>query len=128
MTHKKRYERPIISKHYSGMMNKYGGGSSVNAKTTIDGVAISKLAEEFGSPLFVMSEFQLRENQRNAIRIFKTRYPKVQFPWSYKTNYLNAVSAVFHQEGSIAEVVSEFEYDKAKNLGIKGSNIIFNGT
>jgi len=32
-----------------------------------------------------------------------------------------------HQEGSIAEVVSEFEYDKARKLGIPGKDIIYNG-
>jgi len=34
---------------------------------------------------------------------------------------------VFHQEGSWAEVVSGFEYDKAIALGVKGEHIIFNG-
>jgi diaminopimelate decarboxylase len=64
---------------------------------------------------------------RKASRIFKTRYPKVQFAWSYKTNYINAVCQVFHQEGSWAEVVSGFEYDKALRNGVPGNKIIFNG-
>jgi len=127
MSTKKRYERPIINKYQSGLMNKFGSGPSLKVKSSIDEVPISKLVEDFGSPLFVMSERQLRNNQQNALRVFRTRYPKVQFAWSYKTNYLNAVCSVFHQEGSLAEVVSEFEYDKAKSIGIKGSNIIFNG-
>ena len=58
---------------------------------------------------------------------FKTRYPKVQFAWSYKTNYLNAVCKIFHQEGSWAEVVSGFEYNKALDNGVPGNKIIFNG-
>ena len=127
MNAKKRYERPIITKYQSGLMNKFGSGPSIKPKTSIDDIAVSKLVEDYGSPLFVISEQQLRKNQQNAIRVFRTRYPKVQFAWSYKTNYLSAVCSVFHQEGSLAEVVSEFEYDKAKWLGIKGSNIIFNG-
>ena len=124
---KKRYERPIITKHVSGLMNKFGSNPTASYKSDIDGVAVEKLVEKFGSPLFVMSEKQLRQNQREAYRIFKTRYPKVQFAWSYKTNYLNAVCSVFHQENSWAEVVSEFEYEKARRLGIKGEHIIFNG-
>ena len=52
---------------------------------------------------------------------------KVQFAWSYKTNYLDAVCNVFHQEGSWAEVVSGFEYDKAILNGVPGEKIIFNG-
>jgi diaminopimelate decarboxylase len=34
---------------------------------------------------------------------------------------------LFHQEGSWAEVVSEFEYDRARKLGVEGEHIIFNG-
>jgi diaminopimelate decarboxylase len=51
----------------------------------------------------------------------------VQFAWSYKTNYINAVCNIYHQEGSWAEVVSGFEYQKALNNGVPGEKIIFNG-
>jgi len=82
---------------------------------------------DHGSPLFVFSEASLRSKYREAHRAFSRRYPDVQFAWSYKTNYLNAICRVFHQEGSIAEVVSGFEYEKARRNGIPGHNIIFNG-
>ncbi len=61
----------------------------------------------------MISEQTIRETYREAKQAFETRYPKVQFAWSYKTNYLNAVCKIFHQEGSWAEVVSGMEYDKA---------------
>lgn len=53
--------------------------------------------------------------------------PRVQFSWSYKSNYLDAVCRIFHQEGSWAEVVSGFEYQKALLNGVPGDKIIFNG-
>lgn len=109
------------------MINKIGASPITTPKTEIDGVSIKGLVEQYGSPLFVMSEKQIRSNLKNAIRIFKTRYPKVQFAWSYKTNYLNAVCSIYHQEGSWAEVVSGFEYEKARNLGVDAKYIIFNG-
>jgi len=124
---KKLYERPVIIKQHSGMMNKFGSAPAQVPITEIDNVAVKELTSKFGSPLFVFSEKKIRENQRKMQRIFKTRYPNVQFAWSYKTNYLGAVCSVFHQEGSWAEVVSEFEYDKAKKLGVEGKHIIFNG-
>ncbi|HNP53979.1 MAG TPA: hypothetical protein PKK69_05165, partial [Ferruginibacter sp.] len=93
----------------------------------IDGVPVKTLIANFGSPLFVISERQIRQTYQQAVRAFKTRYPKVQFAWSYKTNYLNAVCNVFHQEGSWAEVVSGFEYRKATGNGVPGTHIIFNG-
>lgn len=126
-TSKKTYERPVVMKQQLGMMNKIAQRLVSPVMSEIDGVSVDRLAREFGSPLFVLSEKLIRRNQRRANRAFKTRYPKVQFAWSYKTNYLDAVCSVFHQEGSWAEVVSEFEYDKARQLGVPGSQIIFNG-
>ena len=122
-----QYERPVIVKLNSGMMNKFGTRTEYAPMTHIDGVKVTDLIRDFGSPLFVLSERKIRENYRNAKRMFETRYPKVQFAWSYKTNYLNAVCNVFHQEGSWAEVVSRFEYEKALKNGVPGDKILFNG-
>ena len=124
---KKQYERPIIKSLNTGLMNKFGTRTEYAALTHIEGVAVKSLLQDYGSPLFVLSERKIRENYRNAKRIFETRYPKVQFAWSYKTNYLNAVCNTFHQEGSWAEVVSRFEYEKAIKNGVPGDKILFNG-
>lgn len=122
-----RYERPFITKMNTGLMNKFGTKSVNEPVTHIESVSVKNLLNEYGSPLFVISEHQIRRNYNNALRIFKTRYPKVQFAWSYKTNYINAVCKIFHQEGSWAEVVSGFEYKKALGNGVQGNKIIFNG-
>ena len=124
---KQRYERPVIKKLETNMPNKFGLRTEYTPKTHIDGVAVKDLIKEHGSPLFVISEQTIRKTYNQAKKAFTTRYPKVQFAWSYKTNYLSAVCNVFHQEGSWAEVVSGFEYDKAILSGVDGNNIIFNG-
>lgn len=124
---KQRYERPVLKRLESGMPNKFGTHTEYTPKTHIDGVPVAELIREYGSPLFVISEKTLRSNIRKAKKAFETRYPKVQFAWSYKTNYISAVCSVFHQEGSWAEVVSGFEFDKALALGVNGKKIIFNG-
>jgi diaminopimelate decarboxylase len=121
------YERPFIQKLNTGSMNKFGTKTEFAPVTHLEGVPVKKIAEEYGSPCFVISESKIRSNYQNAVRAFKTRYPKVQFAWSYKTNYINAVCNIFHQEGSWAEVVSVFEYKKALKNGVDGTNIIFNG-
>jgi diaminopimelate decarboxylase len=122
-----RYERPIIQKMNTGFMNKFGTRTEFEPGTNIESVSVKSLINQYGSPLFVISEKQIRRNCQNATRIFKTRYPKVQFAWPYKTNYRNAVCQIFHQEGAWAEVVSGFEYEKALGNGVPGSKIIFNG-
>lgn len=93
----------------------------------IDGVAITDLVRDYGSPLFVISEKRLRDNICRLKNEFETRYQPVIHAWSYKTNYLNAVCATLHQEGSWAEVVSDFEYEKARALGVPAACILFNG-
>ena len=124
---KLKYERPFLKKLNAGLMNKFGTKTEYAPVTHIEGVSVNELVDQYGSPCFVISERQIRKNYQNAVRAFKTRYPKVQFAWSYKTNYINAVCNVFHQEGSWAEVVSGFEYKKAIRNGVPSEKIIFNG-
>ena len=126
-TKKLQYERPIIQRLNTGVMNKFGTKTEYKPVTHIDGNSVKELLAKYGSPLFVISEQTIRDTYQSANRAFKNRYPKVQFAWSYKTNYMNAVCNVFHQLGSWAEVVSGFEYHKALQNGVPGSKIIFNG-
>ena len=122
---KQPYNPPTIKRNVTGVMNKFGRQSRVCER--VAGVPVNELLESHGSPLFAYDEGMLRDKYREAQRAFSKRYPKVQFAWSYKTNYLNAICRVFHSEGSIAEVVSDFEYEKARALGIPGDQIIING-
>jgi len=121
------FERPVIQKINAGLPGKFGIPTRLEPITSIEGIPVKELISQYGSPLYVMSESVIRKTYREAFRAFSTRYPKVQFAWSYKTNYLNAVCNIFHKEGSWAEVVSGFEYDKALALGVPGEKIIFNG-
>ncbi|MBI1185045.1 diaminopimelate decarboxylase, partial [bacterium] len=126
-TKRAHYERPVIKPLGNHMPGKSGAGTAFAPVTHIDNVAVKDIVAKFGSPVFVISEKTIRETYQRAVKAFSSRYPKVQFAWSYKTNYLNAVCNVFHQEGSWAEVVSGFEYKKALKNGVPGKRIIFNG-
>ena len=105
----KPWSKPSLSPHRVGVMDKFGAVRQHHYQGEVDGVAIEPLLEQYGSPLFILSEKTLRENARRLRRAFATRWPKVRHGWSYKTNYLNAVCSILHQEGSWAEVVSDFE-------------------
>ena len=121
------YERPTIRKLNAGALNKFGPRAGARPVSDLDGVRVDELVARFGSPLFVLSERQLRRSYQAAVRAFGTRYPQVQLAWSYKTNYLNAVCRTFHQEGAWAEVVSGMELEKALLNGVPGAHILFNG-
>jgi diaminopimelate decarboxylase len=121
------FERPTITRLTPGVPSKHGVGTVIAPMPLIDGVKVDDLIDEFGSPLYIFSEKTIRMRMEDINRAFSLRYPKVQMAWSYKTNYLDSICRIFHQEGSWAEVVSGFEYSKALRNGVKGENIIFNG-
>lgn len=125
---KLQYEKPTINKIDFAMASKYGSPMKTQkVRTEIDGIKISDLTEKYGSPIFVFSQRQIEDKYNTLHSAFSSRYPDVTFGWSYKTNYLNAICKIYHDLGSIAEVVSEFEYQKARALGVEGKDIIFNG-
>jgi diaminopimelate decarboxylase len=127
LSRRKAWSKPTLAPHGAGANNIFGMGRPGTNQRSIDGVPIEGIVAQYGSPVFVISEARLRANVRDLLRAFRTRYPRVRYGWSYKTNYLNAVCSILHQEGAWAEVVSDFEYEKARNLGVPGSHIIFNG-
>jgi diaminopimelate decarboxylase len=124
---KTKYERPIIVRHSLAGVNKFGSVPAIRPLTAIDGVAIEDLVATYGSPLFVFSESTLRERVRELRTQLGRRVASFDLGWSYKTNYLGAICRVFHQEGSLAEVVSGMELRKALAAGVNGRQIIFNG-
>jgi len=124
----KKYKKPTINRVDFALATKYGSPlKSQKIRSEIDGISVNDLVKEFGSPLFVFSQRDIEDKYLEYKNAFSSRYPNVQFWWSYKTNYLDAICKVFHSLGSKAEVVSEFEYEKARRLGIDGKDIIFNG-
>ena len=124
---KKRWNKPTLTPHRIGALNKFGSVNGGHYQDSFEGVAIAPLLKEYGSPLFILSEKRLRTNVRKLLRAFETRYSNVTYSWSYKTNYLAAVCNTLHQEGAWAEVVSAFEYEKARSLGMPAEKILFNG-
>lgn len=124
---KARYERPVLVRHVSGHMNKFGRLQALRPLTHLEGVPVVELVERYGSPLFVFSEKVMRDRYRELHDALARRWAKVRLAWSYKTNHLGGICRVFHREGAWAEVVSGLEYERAVGLGIPGDRIHFNG-
>ncbi|HPK54706.1 MAG TPA: hypothetical protein PK114_09590, partial [Smithellaceae bacterium] len=125
---KKPYVKPVIKKISFADTGQF---KSTRLKTfslkKIEGLFIRDLIRDYGSPLYLVSESLLRRAYRELAQAFTRHYPRTTIAYSYKTNYLSAICAVLHREGAWAEVVSGFEYEIARKLGIDGSMIIFNG-
>jgi diaminopimelate decarboxylase len=126
---KRQYEKPSIIKLSGPIASKSGHLSKgyPHVRNVINNQDIEHMTKRFGSPLFVFDEESIRERYRKTVETFKQYYPKVNFAWSYKTNYLRSICEIFHSEGAWAEVVSEFEYQKAKKIISNPQKIIYNG-
>jgi diaminopimelate decarboxylase len=85
------------------------------------------LAERFGTPLYVVSEAQLRTNHRRIHTAFASRYPvAVDVLFSTKANFTPAVMRVLAQEGAGAEVYTEGELYLALLGGAEPARIVLN--
>lgn len=129
-----RYQGPTITSELGALplnsalgRNPLALGRQIEAIERIDGVPVEDLLERFGSPLFVLSEATLRARADRMRRAFRSIHPRTEFGWSFKTNPLDAVCGVMKSEGWMAEVVSSYEYARARHLGYEGREIIFNG-
>jgi len=97
-----------------------GGRNTLNS-------AISKIIEQYKTPLHIVDKNKIQTNCRDLMRAFRENYVCADFFYSYKTNSAPAILEVIHEEGFGAEIVSGFELELALNLGVKPEKIIFNG-
>ncbi|MBI2027119.1 MAG: diaminopimelate decarboxylase [Deltaproteobacteria bacterium] len=124
----KPYEKPVFSLQNLQNLEPYNGTKyGINYNKTIDGVTIDDIVKQYGTPVFVISENQLRNNYLKFSQAFKAEYENFALAYSYKTNYLNAVCLILKELGAWSEVVSSLEYEMAKRLDVEGNKIVFNG-
>lgn len=94
---------------------------------SMDGVNLVKLAEEYGTPLYVFSEKRLRQNVREILDTFRRFHPKTNLHYASKAETTLGVLQVIHDEGSMLEVNSGGELFKGIQSGFPGEEIVFNG-
>lgn len=93
-----------------------------------DGVSMPKLADEFGSPLFVISERRIAANIRRIKEPSRETSPRLKVCYASKANSTLAVLRTVRKAGSDVEVNSGGELFKARQAGFSPEQIIFNGT
>ena len=66
----------------------------------IENVSAVDLARQFGTPLYVISEQQIRTNVRTMTRAFRSRYPRTEILFANKANNNPSVRRIFSEEGA----------------------------
>ena len=96
----------------------------------IEEVACDELARRFGTPIYVVSEDQLRRNARSFQSAFAERWSEgsVRVLPSLKANYALALRHVLTQEGMGCDTFGPSELIAALDAGVPPSMISVNGT
>ncbi|MGH2926046.1 MAG: VOC family protein [Solirubrobacterales bacterium] len=94
----------------------------------VEGCAADALARRFGTPLYVVSEDQLRRNARRLRDAFATRWPGdfALLP-SIKANPALALRRILTDEGAGCDVFGEGELEAALRTGTEPARISLNG-
>jgi diaminopimelate decarboxylase len=96
----------------------------------MEGCDTTKLAARFGTPLYVMSEDQLRRNVRTFQAEFQRGWPngRVVIMPSIKANYVLALRRVLTEEGAGCDTFGPGELHAALTTGVPPELISFNGS
>jgi diaminopimelate decarboxylase len=100
---------------------------NVNGELYFDGVSTLKLAEEYGTPLYVMSERKIRENYRRFKSVFSKKYNKTRVFYSAKANTNLSILRILKSEGAGIDVVSQGEASLALEAGFLSDDILYTG-
>ena len=93
----------------------------------LDGVSARRLAEHYGTPLFVFSESRVKANVRELLESARRVHPRVRLCYAAKANSLLAILRAVREAGADVEVNSGGELYKALRAGFQPEQIVFNG-
>ena len=100
----------------------------MNGQMTIGGLSVSELAKEYGTPLYIMDEDQIRRNCRAFTETMAACYPG---PWAiaYANKALSCkhIVRVTREEGLYANVAAGGELYTALQGGMEPERVIFHG-
>lgn len=89
---------------------------------TIGGLALTDLAAEYGTPLFVYDEAQLRARCREAVEAFGDGVA-----YATKAFLCTAMAKLAHEEGMKLDVATGGEIFVALNAGVPADRLVFHG-
>lgn len=105
------------------------GTQSINAQghLEIGGCDTIALAQEFGTPLYVIDEATIRANCRNYKAAFEKRYPKNRIYYASKAFLTLATARIIADEGLNMDVASMGELYVALQAGFPPSRLAMHG-
>ncbi|MBS4537461.1 diaminopimelate decarboxylase [Clostridium sp. D2Q-11] len=100
---------------------------NANSNLIIDGCDTVKLAKEFGTPLYVVSQQKIEERCREIYKVFLSEYKNTRALYASKSFLTMAMCKIVEKEGLGLDVVSGGELYTALKADFPTEKIIFHG-
>ena len=95
---------------------------------TIAGQEVTRLAAEYGTPLYLMDEQRIRSNCRMYLKAFRENFPEDSLPlYASKAASFKQIYRIMAEEGMGVDVVSSGELYTALAAGFPAERIHFHG-
>ena len=91
-----------------------------------DGVDVVRMAQEFPTPFYLLSENILRANYETLMASFSA-LPDFKVFFSVKTNYESGVMRTIREAGGGAEISGALDFEATRRAGFRGPDIVFDG-
>lgn len=101
--------------------------TNVKGHLEIGGCDAVELAEQYGTPLYVMDETLIRKNCRAYVDTFRASVPDALVTYASKVFSTRAMCCLVQQEGMGLDVVSGGELHTALSVGFPAEKIFFHG-
>lgn len=101
----------------------------INDKGHLDigGADACDIADEYGTPVFVIDENRIRDNYQRFYNAFSKYYPDFKVFYACKANTNLAVLKILEDEGCCIDAVSPGEVYISRKIGFPGDRILFTG-
>ena len=103
-------------------------GRTPEGVLTIAGQEVTRLAAEYGTPLYLMDEQRIRSNYRLFLKAFRENFPEGSLPlYASKAASFKQIYRIMAEEGMGVDVVSSGELYTALAAGFPAERIHFHG-
>ena len=103
-------------------------GIGENGNLWVEDCDVADLARRFGTPLFIISESQLRYTYRQFRDAFRRHYPDVEILFANKSNNGLAIRHIMNQEGAGGDCFGVNEMYLALLAGTDPTTLVLNGS
>ena len=127
MTIQEKIQKPLTPPEYQVTFGEFIG-IGPNGNLWVDGCDVADLANRYGTPLYIISENQLRQNYRAFRDAFRAHYPDVEILFANKSNNGLAIRHIMNSEGAGGDCFGAQEMYMALLAGTNGRTLVLNGS